>query len=99
MLPLTSDVTIPIAQIAPRISSAIFMPAMNAGTGMREAAAVETATPPTYPDRTDVETAMLIAWPVKRKVESSAAATPYWRFSTERSEEHTSELQSLAYLV
>ena len=47
MLPLTSDVTIPIAQIAPRISSAIFMPAMNAGTGMREAAAVETATPPT----------------------------------------------------
>ena len=83
ILPLTRDVKTPAAQIPDRIVNVIFMPFMKASTGTCGPDLADTTTPPRLAESTDVATARLIACPVNRIVDSSAAATPYCLFSTE----------------
>ena len=63
----------PAVQMIARIVSAVRMPRMNGSAGSLAPDPRDTAMPPRLADSTEVDTARLIAWPVKRIVERIAA--------------------------
>ena len=63
--------------------SAVLIPVIKASTGTWEPELRDMPVRPTWAESTEVATARLIAWPVKRMVDRIAAATPYRLFSTE----------------